>query len=195
MSKIISSCDSVLVRIFRMGSSNKQSAQPASQPLNNEPLDVSMPSSCFCEVKVFGPRLALEEFRKVISGFDPTIPSLGPAPFNEFCFSNVIPLANEFTKLNSIIVMEKVRFGLWGTKGNCYGTTLKQNPHSLRYHFAVWESPPLPVFEKMIRTNAHLKFRVEVHNPNTGLKMVILGKRGKVFQWTAPNKYAKEKAA
>ncbi|OQW53819.1 MAG: hypothetical protein A4S09_06270 [Proteobacteria bacterium SG_bin7] len=120
---------------------------------------------------------------------------MGAGPFNEFCLSSVILLANEFTKLNSIIVMEKVRFGLWGTRGNTYGTTLKQYPHLLRYHFAVWEVPPMPVFEKVIKSNAHLKFRIEVNNPSTGFAMVILGKRGKIFRWQAPNKYAKEQAA
>lgn len=194
MNKTILFYANVLAGIFRMSFGDKQCVQPENQPPSHNEED-SIPSSCFCMVKVAGQRLELERFRRSISGFDPTIPAMGEAPFNEFCLSSVIPLANEFTKLNSIIVMEKVRFGLWGTKGNTYGTTLKQYPHSLRYHFAVWEIPPMPVFEKIIKTNAHLKFRIEINNPSTGLRMVVLGQRGRVLKWIAPNLYTNEKVA
>lgn len=194
MSKTIFYYASALAKIFLMSFGDRQYVQPESQPPNDEPLDIGIPSPCFCVVKVVGPRLELERFRKFVSGFDPTIPNFGPAPFNEFCLSSVISLDKEFTKLNSIIVMEKIRFGLWGTKGNTYGVTLKQQgSHRLRYHFASWETPPMQVFEKLVRVNKILGFEIRISNPSTGLEMVVLGKRGKIFRWVAPNKYANEK--
>lgn len=163
------------------------------QRQQHEAFGNSTSSVCFCEIKVFGPRLAVEKLRKSLQGFDPTIPSMEPAPHSDFCFGSIIPINDSLIKLNSLVALEKVRQGLWGTHGNAYGITLKQGPHSLRYHFATWETPAMKVFERLIKLNPHLKFEIEVNNPNTGFKMTVIGRKGQVFRWMAPNLYANEK--
>lgn len=190
--------DSLCGRQFHSTSATTSSSSQSvatDQSQQRDSIDSSTSSVCFCEVKVFGPRLALEKLRKSLQGFDPTIPSMQPAPHSDFCFGSIIPINDSMVELNSLTALEKVRHGLWGTHGNAYGITLKQGLHSLRYHFATWETPAMKVFERLVNMNPHLKFRIEINNPSTGLRMTLIGKCGKTLKWTATNPYLNEMAA
>lgn len=138
-------------------------------------------SICHIRVEIKGRRDELEKFRKSISGFEPLLRgNLIVTDFSEFCFNKVAPISDEFIAMQSLNTLSRLRLGIWGCDSRAINVKLRQDAHKLVYTFAVFENPPMPVLNKMIKVNP-LKFRIEYENPQTGLSGLVLGRAGKAY--------------
>lgn len=140
-----------------------------------------IPSVCHIRVEIRGRRIDLEQFRKSISGFEPVLKgNVIISDFSEFCLNRVAPISDEFIAMQSLTMLSKLRLGIWGCDSRAINVKLKQEDHKLVYTFAVFETPPFPVLNKLIKTH-HLKFRIEYTNPQTGLSGLLLGRAGRAY--------------
>lgn len=175
-----------VLNIFFGKRSRSDSALKSSAPLSVDTVKDQrdyIPSFCFTVLKVSGPRLKLEEFRKAVSGFDPTISSMPARDLNHFCLNSIAPIDQSFFELNRISIIQELRLKIWGTSTDASGVTLKESAHQLRYSFSTAESPPTLVLQRLIKRFPELKFSISFQNDRTRIQGVMQSRRGQLLTW------------